>query len=122
MRTRRKNIGGFTLVEVLVALGIVVSASMLALSASATMLRFVHAARAEAAGLAAAQEKIEELISTPRAGRVEGNDMVELAGIEVGRIWRVRPHPDLPGLQRVEVSARWEEPQLTVLVLVAVAP
>jgi hypothetical protein len=48
--------------------------------------------------------------------------MVELAGIEVGRIWRVRPHPDLPGLQRVEVSARWEEPQLTVLVLVAVAP
>ncbi|MEO2167029.1 MAG: prepilin-type N-terminal cleavage/methylation domain-containing protein [bacterium] len=122
MRTRRKNIGGFTLVEVLVALGIVVSASMLALSASATMLRFVHAARAEAAGLAAAQEKIEELISTLRTGRVEGNDMVELAGIEVGRIWRVRPHPDLPGLQRVEVSARWEEPQLTVLVLVAVAP
>jgi prepilin-type N-terminal cleavage/methylation domain-containing protein len=114
--------GGFTLIEVMVALCIAVSGSMLALSAGATMLRFVHAVRAEAAGLAAGQAKVEELISLVRARRAEGHDVVDLAGVEITRIWRVRTHPDLPGLQRIEVSSRWDQPELTVLLLVAVAP
>jgi hypothetical protein len=44
------------------------------------------------------------------------------AGIDVARVWRVRGDDPAPGLTRVEVTARWSAPELTLLTLVAVAP
>lgn len=113
---------GFTLVEVLAALALVVCGAALAVAAGQAMLRFAQEARAEEAGLIAGQAKVEEILSLLPAYRAEGHDTVDVAGVAITRIWRVRPVPELPGLDRIEVSARWDVPGLRILVLVAVAP
>lgn len=113
---------GMTLIEVLIALCLVGSSGMLALAAAHSTLTFAHSARAEAAGLAAGQAKVEELLSLTHASRREGFDEVEFAGERIVRTWRVRSSEDMPGLERIEVTSRWDAPVLTLLVLVAVAP
>ena len=114
--------GGFSLVEVLAALGLVGSAGVLASFAATALLSLSAAAHAEAAGLAAAAEKLEELIALPPAARASGNDQTSMAGVGVTRIWRVRSDDPVPGLDRMEVTARWDHPSLTLLTLVAAAP
>lgn len=114
--------GGFTLIEVLAALVLALAALGLAVSAGQALLRFAQEARGEQAGLAAGQAKMEEILSLLPAHREEGCDVVEAAGVEVTRTWRIRPVPELPGLDRIEVSSRWDVPALRVLVLVAVTP
>jgi prepilin-type N-terminal cleavage/methylation domain-containing protein len=112
---------GFTLIEVLVALCLVASAGVLASFAATALLGLSSAAHSEAAGLAAASEKLEELIATPAAARIAGNDETAMAGVAVTRIWRIRADDPAPGLVRMEVTARWEHPTLTLLTLVAAA-
>lgn len=114
--------GGFTLVEVLAALGLVASLGVAALSVAGTLAAMLQIARAEAVGLALAAEKLEDLIATPADQRAEGFDEVESQGLAVRRLWRVRRGDPAPGLTRLEVSSTWENPDVIVLTLVAVAP
>lgn len=114
--------GGFTLVETLVALCLVASAGTIASGAAVSMLELARAARGEAAGLAAASDRVEALVATPAAERASGNDEVVVDGLQVVRTWRVAPDDPAPGLWRLEVTARWSAPRTTLLTLVAVAP
>jgi len=113
---------GFSLVEALVALSLVASVATIASGAAVAMLELARAARAEAAGLAAASEKIEALVASPAGLRRAGDDEMEVDGVAVARVWRVAEDDPAPGLQRLEVTARWSAPRTTLLTLVAVAP
>jgi prepilin-type N-terminal cleavage/methylation domain-containing protein len=121
LRRRRRRRAGFTLVEVLAALGLVGAVGVMASASGYSLARLSRAALAEAAGLLAAERKVEELLASPE-GRENGTDDVEHSGVGVRRVWRVIDDVPAPGLTRVEVSASWEEPGLTMLTLVAVAP
>jgi prepilin-type N-terminal cleavage/methylation domain-containing protein len=121
-RRRRPSRGGFTLVEVLAALGLVASAGVIASFGATALLRLSAAAHSEAAGLAAASEKLEELLATPAASRAAGNDETAMANVHLTRIWRVRADDPAPGLDRLEVTVRWDHPSLTLLTLVVAAP
>jgi len=113
---------GFSLVETLVALGLVASVATIASGAAVSMLELARAARGEAAGLAAASEAIEALVATPAASRSSGDDRAVVDGFAIVRVWRVAPDEPAPGLARLEVTARWSAPRTTLLTLVAVAP
>jgi type II secretory pathway pseudopilin PulG len=113
---------GWSLVEVLVALCLVGSAGVLASGAAHSLSKLARAARSEAAGLAAAMEKLEEVIALSSDLRSPGNDEVITDDLAVTRIWRVQPGAPTKGLDRVEVTARWLHPAPTLLTLVAVAP
>lgn len=122
MRRRWWRRAGFTLLEVLAALGLVGAVGVMATGAGHALAHLGLAARAEAAGLLAAEQKLEELLAARSEDRTGGTDAVDHSGIAVRRVWRVLPNNPAPGLERVEVSARWDVPRLTVLTLVAVAP
>jgi len=111
-----------TLAEVLVALGLLASAAIVASLAAASMLDLSRAAHAEAVGLALASEKLEELLATAPAARRAGNDETTLDGVGVARVWRVAHDDPARGVTRLEVTARWAAPALTMLTLVASAP
>jgi type II secretory pathway pseudopilin PulG len=111
-----------TLVEVLVALGLLASAGIVASLAAASMLQLERAAHAEAVGLALAAEKLEELLATTPAARRNGNDETVLDGVGVARVWRVLDDEPARGVMRLEVTARWSAPALTMLTLVVAAP
>ena len=117
-----RSMAGFTLVEVLVALGLVASVGTVASGAAAAMLEFARAARSEAAGLAAGVDKLEVLVAMPAAARVSGNDETVVDGLAIVRIWRVLRDDPVAGLARLEVTTRWMRPRTTLLTLVAVAP
>jgi len=121
-RRRRLRRAGFTLIEVLAALGLVASVGVVSTAAGHALAVLGRAARAEAAGLAAAEAKVEEILSLRADRRAGGSDAITEAGIDVARVWRVRGDDPAPGLTRVEVTARWSAPELTLLTLVAVAP
>lgn len=122
MSSRRAAERGFTLIESLVALALVASAGVVASVAAVAMLRLERAAHAEAAGLAAASEKLEELAALLPALRRSGNDTTDLDGVRLTRVWRVRGDDPVAGLTRLEVTARWDAPALTLLTLVMVVP
>ncbi|MFM7143876.1 MAG: hypothetical protein ACKO2K_18380 [Alphaproteobacteria bacterium] len=86
------------------------------------MLELARAARGEAAGLAAASDRVEALVATPAAARSQGNDEVVVDGFMIVRTWRVSADDPAPGLWRLEATARWNAPRTTLLTLVAVAP
>ncbi|MFM8409796.1 MAG: prepilin-type N-terminal cleavage/methylation domain-containing protein [Alphaproteobacteria bacterium] len=113
---------GFTLVEALVALCLVASVGTIASGAASSMLELARAARGEAAGLAAASDRVEALVATPAAARSQGNDEVVVDGFTIVRTWRVAADDPAPGLWRLEATARWNAPRTTLLTLVAVAP
>jgi type II secretory pathway pseudopilin PulG len=118
----RPRPAGFTLLEVVAAVCLVAAAGVVASGAARTMLQLGAAAHSEAVGLGAAAEKLEELIAAPQGGRAPGNDVLTVDGVDVTRIWRVRPGEPAAGLSRLEVTARWSHPSLTLLTLVTVAP
>jgi len=122
MTNSRRGQGGFTLIESLVALGLVASAGVVASVAAVAMLQLEHAAHAEAVGLALAGEKLEELVAALPPARRSGNDESQLDGIDVARVWRVVNDDPTRGLTRLEVTARWEAPALTLLTLVTAVP
>ena len=112
---------GFSLIEVMAALCVVLAASMLSFSAGSAGLRALHTARLEAAALAAGCDKMEELMARAPARRFSGQDKWRTETGHFTRIWRVRPWAGYPGLQRLEVSTRWWDEDLVILDLVAVA-
>ncbi len=112
---------GFTLLEVLAALGVLVSVGIIAHGAGFAMMRLAVAAQAESVGLFLAEEKIEELLALPGPLRRSGNDDLLAPRARVRRIWRIDEAPPAPGFVRIEVSTSWEVPQVTILNLVAVA-
>lgn len=105
----------------LVALSLVASIGVAATGLGIALASLATAARAEAVGLALASEKLEELIAAAPDRRGDGFDEVERSGVHVVRQWRVATGDPEPDLARLEVTARWERPELTVLVLVALA-
>ena len=109
------------MLEVLAALGLVGAVGVVASGSGHALARFGWAARGEAAGLFAAERKLEELLSLRADDRTGGTDRTESSGIAVRRVWRIVPDTPAPGLTRVEVSASWEAPDLTILTLVGVA-
>ena len=113
---------GFSLLEVMAALGLLAAVAMMATSGGVALTRLGWAARGEAVGLFAAEEKIEELLSLPARAREAGYDDVDFSGIRVRRVWRLQNDAPVVGLTRLEVSTSWETPDLTLLTLVAVAP
>jgi type II secretory pathway pseudopilin PulG len=113
---------GWSLVEVLVALCLVGSVGVLASGAAYSLSRLARAARSEAAGLAAASDRIESLVATDRSRRASGNDEVVTDALAITRVWHVRADDPAPGLDRLEVTVRWLHPEATLLTLVAVAP
>lgn len=121
-RRRRWRRAGFTLLEVLAALGLVGAVGVVATGAGHALARLSVAARAEAAGLFAAEQKLEEILSLVAEERTSGNDVPASTVVPLQRIWRIIPDDPALGLTRVEVSTSWETPQLTVLTLVGVAP
>jgi prepilin-type N-terminal cleavage/methylation domain-containing protein len=112
---------GLSLVEVLVSLSLVASIGVAATGLGVALAALATAARAEAVGLALASEKLEELIATSPELRGDGFDEVERSGVRVVRQWRVATGDPEPELSRLEVTARWDRPELTVLVLAALA-
>lgn len=114
--------GGFTLAEVLVALSLVASVGVVASGAAQSFLRFARAARSEAAGLAAASARLEEMLALASSRRENGNDELVVDGLRITRTWRLERDVPESGLTRVEVTARWEHPEITLLTLVGVAP
>jgi prepilin-type N-terminal cleavage/methylation domain-containing protein len=113
---------GLSLVEVLVALSLVASAGAAATGAGVALVALTARARAEAVALELASAKIEELAAAPAAARSDGFDEVVAGAVRVARMWRVTASDPAPTLARIEVTARWEDPELVVLVLVALAP
>lgn len=120
-RRRRRRRAGFTLLEVLAALGLVGAVGVVASGSGHALAKLAWAARGEAVGLFAAEQKLEELLSLPAVERRGGTDGTESSGIAVRRVWRIVPDTPAPGITRVEVSASWEAPELTILTLVGVA-
>jgi type II secretory pathway pseudopilin PulG len=113
---------GWSLVEVLVALCLVGSVGVLASGVAHSLARLVRAAKAEAAGLSAATDRLETMIATERSRRDGGNDEVLVGDVAVARVWRVVRDTPAAGVDRLEVTVRWSHPALTLLTLVAVAP
>ncbi len=120
-RRRRLRRAGFTLLEVLAALGLVGAVGVVATGSGHALARLAWVARGEVSGRLAAERKMEELLSLRRSELHGGHDEEVLAGMRVRRIWRILPDAPARGLTRVEVSASWDEPRLTVLTFVAVA-
>lgn len=120
VRLRRRRRAGFTLLEVLAALGLLAAMGLLASGAGHAMARMGEAGRQEAAGLLAAGNKLEELLALRASTLGSGHDRVRIAGVEVHRVWRIREDSPEIGLWRVEVSARWDGPALRQLTLVGV--
>jgi len=106
----------------MVALCLLASVGVLASGAAYSIAKLVRAARSEAAGLVAATDKMEELLATSGAPRTSGNDEVVVDGLAVARVWRVVPDQPVSGVTRLEVTARWLQPTVTLLTVVAVAP
>jgi prepilin-type N-terminal cleavage/methylation domain-containing protein len=126
LNRRPKRIGdagrGFTLAEVLVALSLVASAGVAATGTGLALTALTARARAEVVALELAGAKIEELSAKPSEERGNGFDEIEEDAVRVTRMWRVWTGDPEPGLKRLEVTARWRDPQLNILTLVAVSP
>ena len=118
---RLRHYQGFGLLEVLIALSLVVSGTLSAFAAASAGQEALHSARREVAGLAAGRDQMEALVSRIAVERTSGFDHVVSGGTRLNRVWRVRPWLDHPGLQRIEVSVRWEDGDLMILDLVAAA-
>src|SRR5262249_48727840 len=92
---------GFSFVGGVGALSFVSSVGVLASGAASAFITLAHAAHAEAVGLAAATEKLEELIATPAAARASGNDETAMGEVAVTRVWRVRAGDPVRDLDRI---------------------
>ncbi len=113
---------GFALIEVVLALLFVAGLGMAASAAALALIKLVTEARAEAAGVTAAASRLEELLAASPAARLAGHDVVVVDTTEVTRIWHIVRDDPAAGLSRIEVTARWDRPSITGLVLVGVAP
>ncbi len=101
---------GFTLIEVLVAMGIF-SITFLALAAGAgSVMRANETSYNSTIATSLAQDKVEELKA--RNGSVlisEGPVTDYVGGIEFTRAWTVTPNSPVVGTKQVDVTVTWQD-------------
>jgi len=119
-----KHRDGFTLVEVIVALGIFVVGMLGALDLFVSSRNATHDAVIRAKGSAAARGILQTLRAAGPEALKELNDRATAAG-EEGAVWpetpaslsepdtawqaRVKPAPDHPGLLQIEIAVGWDD-------------
>src|SRR5437870_2739687 len=84
---------GFSLIEVLVAVGIL-SIAILGLAVGAiTITRANKTSQSHTVATNLAQDRLEQLIALPIAAVTSGNDTVTVQGASFARAWTVTPSP-----------------------------
>jgi general secretion pathway protein I len=102
----RRGVGGFTLVEVLVALGIVAIALMAGLQASAALTRYAQRqSDLLLAQVCAENELVKVRLSRQMPGVGDSLVPCEQAGRSLGVALTVRPTPN-PNFRRVDAQVR----------------
>ena len=99
--------GGFTLIEMMVAI-LLVGVGLMGLAALSTT---VTRANVQSSGLTAAsalaQERIESFQTQPYGSIASGSDTRLLDGVAFTRSWTVTPDDPAPGLKTIAVTVSW---------------
>ncbi len=101
---------GFTLIEVLVAMGIF-SVTFLALAAGAgSVMRANHTSYHSTIATSLAQDKMEELKSRNGSVIVSAGPVTDnVGGIDFTRTWTVTPNSPVVGTKQVDVTVTWQD-------------
>ncbi len=104
------NKRGFTMIEVLVAMGIF-SVTFLALAAGAgSVMRANNSSYHSTIATSLAQDKMEELKA--RNGSIiisEGPVTDNVGGVDFTRAWTVTPNSPVVGTKQVDVTVTWQD-------------
>ncbi|HEX9880479.1 MAG TPA: prepilin-type N-terminal cleavage/methylation domain-containing protein [Candidatus Binatia bacterium] len=101
---------GFTLVEVLVAMGIF-SVTFLALAAGAgSVMRSNNTSMNSTIATNLAQDKVEELKAMTGSNIVTAGPVTDnVGGVDFTRTWTVTPNSPVPGVKQVDVTVSWSD-------------
>ncbi len=102
--------GGFTLLEILVAMSIF-SVSFLALAAAASsVMRANQTSYASTIATNLAQDKLEELMATTSANIVSGGPVTDsIGGVTFERRWEVKDDSPVAGVMQIDVKVDWTD-------------
>jgi prepilin-type N-terminal cleavage/methylation domain-containing protein len=100
---------GFSLIEVLVAIGIF-SVAILGLAVGAiTITRANKTSQFHTVATNVAQDMMEQLKAKPMAGLSSGNDAFSYQGVPFTRAWTVAPNPPVAGNNTITITVNWTD-------------
>jgi type IV pilus modification protein PilV len=103
------NRGGFTLIEVLVAMGIF-TVAVLGVAISATsVIKANQSSYSATIAINLAQDKLEELKALPASLASGGPVTDTINGETFSRSWSVTANSPISGMQRIDVTVTWTD-------------
>jgi type IV pilus modification protein PilV len=103
------NRGGFTLIEVLVAMGIF-TVAVLGVAISATsVIKANQGSYSTTIAINLAQDKLEELKALPASLASGGPVTDTINGETFSRSWTVTANSPISGMQRIDVTVTWTD-------------
>jgi len=105
--SRSTALGGFTLIEMMVAV-LLIGVGLMGLAAmSTTVTRANVQSSALTTASALAQQRVEQLRTDPYAAIASGNDALTVDGVTYNRSWNVSVNVPDQGLKTVDVTVSW---------------
>lgn len=110
MNAQNSRANGFTLIEVLVSMGIF-GFTFLALAAGATtIMRANQTSHLNTTATTLAQDKLEELKAVNPANITSGGPVIDtISGVTYTRTWAVTTNSPVVGVKQIDVTVSWSD-------------
>jgi type IV pilus modification protein PilV len=109
MTRRFRSVRGFTLIEALVAIVMLVVGVLGAASLTAALMQSNRDATDRTRALELARHKVEQIQSQGYYDVFTGGDTRVVGGVTFTRAWTVAPNDPIPGLRDVQVNVTWTD-------------
>ena len=109
MRILPRSRAGFTLVEIMVALVLLVLGAMAMASLSMALTQANRGSTSRSRAFQVLYDKVEELQGLTYASIVDGGDAVTVGEVTFTRTWTVEDNDPVTDVKRVELTASWTD-------------